>query len=61
MIGWLACVDCAAIVGPLPVCGARTKKGRPCRTPIRTELGYSSSWSHGEGAGHTNTSKRRAD
>jgi hypothetical protein len=59
MIGYLVCVDCTAIVGPLPVCGQPTLRGHPCRTPIRTDLGYRSCWSHGEGRGRTSTPKRR--
>ena len=48
----------AAIVGPLRVCGEATKAGRPCRVPIREDLGYTRCWSHGEGAGRTSTPRR---
>ena len=58
MVGWLACVDCQAILQPVPICGQPTLKGRPCRTPIRTDLGYDRCWSHGEGAGRTSTPRR---
>jgi hypothetical protein len=60
LIGYLVCVTCPAIVGPLPVCGEPTLKGRPCRTPIRTDLGYTSCWSHGEGRGRTSTARQEA-
>jgi hypothetical protein len=60
VVGWLICVECAMIVQPLPICGAPTRKGRPCRVPIRMDLGYTACWSHGEGAGRTSTRKRRA-
>jgi hypothetical protein len=60
IVGWLACVDCMAIVGPVPVCGETTLSGRPCRTLIRADLGYTSCWSHGDGRGRTNTPRRRA-
>jgi len=60
LTGYLVCIDCSAIVGPLPICGEPTLKGRPCRTPIRTDLGYSSCWSHGEGRGRTSTPRRGA-
>jgi hypothetical protein len=59
LVGFLVCVACPAIVGPLPVCGDRTLKGRPCRTPIRTDLGYTSCWSHGEGRGRTSAPRMR--
>jgi hypothetical protein len=53
MVGYLFCTECSLLVMPIPVCGAPTLKGRPCRTPIRVDLGYRSCWSHGEGAGRT--------
>jgi len=59
LIGWLTCVDCQVIVQPVPICGHPTLKGRPCRTPIRTDLGFDRCWSHGEGAGHTNRPRKR--
>ena len=58
-IGFLFCVGCAEVVMALPICGASTLKSRPCRTPIRVDLGYTSCWSHGEGRGRTSTPKRR--
>ena len=60
LVGRLVCATCDVVVGPLVVCGARTKAGRPCRTPIRADLGYIECWSHGEGRGRTNTPRRRA-
>ena len=57
---YLFCVDCTDVLRLLPVCGAPTLKGRPCRTPIRVDLGYQVCWSHGEGAGLTNRPRRRA-
>jgi hypothetical protein len=59
-VGWLVCGTCVAIVQPLPICGRPTKLGRPCRVPIRLDLGYRSCWSHGEGRGRTSTPRRKA-
>jgi hypothetical protein len=42
LIGWLACVDCREILGVVPIRGEVTKKRKPCHTPIRADLGYSS-------------------
>jgi hypothetical protein len=58
MVGALACLDCAVLVRPIRLCGRPTKRGTPCRTPIREDLGYSTCWSHGEGRGRTNTPRR---
>ena len=58
MVSYLACVDCAVLVRPLRVCGQPTRAGRPCRTPIREDLGYAECWSHGEGRGRTSTPRR---
>ncbi len=58
LIGRLVCATCDVVVGPLVVCGARTKAGRSCRTPIRADLGYTACWSHGAGKGRTSTPRR---
>jgi hypothetical protein len=58
-VAYLICVDCSDVLRPLPVCGAPTLKGRPCRTLIRVDLGYRCCWSHGAGTGRTSTPRRR--
>ena len=58
MVGRLVCLDCDVVFGPLRVCGQPTRAGRPCRTPIREDLGYAECWSHGEGRGRTSTPRR---
>jgi hypothetical protein len=58
MVGRLVCLTCEAIVRPLRVCGEPTKAGKPCRVPIREDLGYTACWSHGQGAGRTSTPRR---
>jgi len=59
LVGRLVCATCDVVVGPLVVCGEPTKAGRPCRTPIRDDLGHDRCWSHGEGRGRTSTPRRR--
>ena len=54
-IGRRVCLDCEAVLGTLVLCNRRTKKGRPCRVPVRTDLGHTTCWSHGEGRGRTST------
>jgi hypothetical protein len=54
-IGYRFCLDCDVLLDRLRLCGWPTKRGTPCRTPIREDLGYSTCWSHGEGRGRTNT------
>ena len=58
MVGRLVCLDCDVVLGPLRICGQLTRAGRPCRTPIREDLGYRECWSHGEGRGRTSTPRR---
>ncbi len=58
MLALLVCLDCARTVRRLALCGAPTKRGTACRVFIRDDLGYSRCWSHGEGAGRTNTPRR---
>ena len=58
-VGRRVCLDCDVILGPLVVCNRPTKNGRPCRVPVRTDLGHTTCWSHGEGAGRTSTRRRR--
>ena len=60
MVGYLACLDCAAILRPLRICGLPTKRGAACRTPIREDLGFESCGSHGVGRGRTSTPRRPA-
>ena len=59
MVGRLVCLTCEAILRPLRLCGEPTKAGRPCRVPIRDDLGYAECWSHGAGRGRTSTPRRR--
>lgn len=58
-IGRRVCLDCDVILGPLVLCGERTKKSRPCRVTVRIDLGHTVCWSHGEGAGRTSTPRCR--
>ena len=58
LVGRLVCATCDVVVGRLVICGAHTKAGRPCRTPIRDDLGFTECWSHGEGKGRTSTPRR---
>jgi hypothetical protein len=58
VVGRLVCLTCEAIIRPLRLCGEMTKAGKPCRVPIREDLGYESCWSHGQGAGRTSTPRR---
>jgi hypothetical protein len=58
-VGRRVCLDCEEIIGPLVLCGERTKHGRPCRVPVRTDLGYATCSSHGEGRGRTSAPRRR--
>lgn len=60
VVGRRVCLDCNEIVGPVKLCGARTRAGKACRVVVRAELGYTRCWSHGEGAGRTNRPRRRA-
>jgi hypothetical protein len=55
LIRCLACVDCGEILAVLPICGTPTLKRKPCRTPIRMDLGYRSCWTHPERRGRTST------
>jgi hypothetical protein len=54
-VGRLVCLDCDAVLGPLTFYGYPTKRGTRCRTVVRNDLGHRACWSHGEGAGRTNT------
>ena len=60
VVGRRVCLDCDVVLGPLVLCGRRTKADRPCRVAIRTDLGHTTCWSHGEGRGRTSTPRRRA-
>jgi len=40
-VGRRVCLTCEAVVGELVLCNRPTKKGRPCRVPVRPDLGYS--------------------
>ena len=59
-LGRRGCLDCEAVLGPLALCNQPTKKGRPCRLPVRPDLGHTVCWSHDEGAGRTSTPRWRA-
>src|SRR4051812_11947115 len=59
-VGRRVCLDCDVILGPLALCGQPTKRGHPCSTPVRTDLGHTVCWSHGEGRGRTSTPRWRA-
>ena len=58
VIGRRTCLTCDVIIGPLVLCGRPTKTGRPCRVSVRSDLGHTTCWSHGAGAGHTNRPRR---
>lgn len=48
-MSWLLCVDCTAILSAVPLCGATTKRNRPCEAPVRTDLGFDRcNWHIGE-------------
>jgi hypothetical protein len=53
MVGGVVC-NCGQVLRWLPRCGVATRRGTPCGSLVRTDLGYSACWSHGEGAGRTN-------
>ena len=53
--GRRVCLTCEVVGGPLALCGQPTRAGRPCRVPVRQDLGHGRCWSHSEGAGHTST------
>ena len=58
-VGRRVCLTCESLVGPLVLCGQPTRAGRPCRVPVRQDLGRHRCWSHGEGAGRTSTPRHR--
>jgi hypothetical protein len=58
-VGRRVCLGCDVVLGALVLCNQPTKKGRPCRAPVRTDLGHTVCWSHGEGRGRTSTPRRR--
>lgn len=58
-IGRRVCLTCEVILGPLTLCNQPTKKGRPCTVVVRTDLGHTTCWSQGEGAGRTNTRRQK--
>jgi hypothetical protein len=58
MVALLLCMSCSRTVRRLALCGARTKRGTPCKVYVRDDLGFTRCWSHGEGAGHTSTPRR---
>lgn len=59
-VGRRVCLDCDIILEALVLCGQQTKAGKPCRVAVRTDLGHTTCWSHGEGRGRTSTPRRRA-
>lgn len=60
MVGLLLCMTCSRIVRELQLCRAKTQRGTPCRAFIRDDLGHTTCWSHGEGAGATSTPRGRS-
>jgi hypothetical protein len=58
-IGRRVCLDCDTVLGPLALCNRPTKQGRPCRGPVRPDLGHTVCWSHREDRGRTSTPRRR--
>lgn len=58
-VGRAVCLTCDDVVGALVLCGQPTKGGKPCRVVVRTDLGHTSCWSHGEGRGRTSTPRGR--
>lgn len=42
-----------------PRCGQQKRNGKPCAALVRTELGYTTCWSHGAGRGRTSTPLHR--
>jgi hypothetical protein len=61
-VGRRVCVDCDVVLEALALCGRATKRGRPCRVPVRTDLGHTSCRAHGDGRGRGRggTPRRRA-
>ena len=57
-VGRRVCLDCDVVLGPLALCGELTRAGRSCRVPVRSDLGYTRCWSHGEGRGRKSTPRR---
>lgn len=58
-VGRRVCLDCERVLGPLKLCESKTRRGKPCRVPVRTDLGHRVCWSHGEGRGRTSTPRNR--
>ena len=58
MIGAVIC-NCGSVIEWLPRCPELTRKGQPCRSLARIDLGFATCWSHGEGRGATSTPRRR--
>ena len=58
-VAFRRCLDCAVTASPVALCPSPTKSGASCRGTVRTDLGYTTCWSHGEGAGRTSTPRRR--
>jgi hypothetical protein len=57
-VGRRVCLTCDRVLAPLVLCGQQTKRGRPCRVPVRADLGHTTCWSHGEGRGRASTPGR---
>lgn len=58
-LGRRVCLTCDVILGRLVLCNQPTKKSRPCTVLVRTDLGHTVCWSHGEGAGRTNVPRAK--
>ena len=45
------CLTCDIVLEALVLCGQATKRGRPCRVPVRTDLGHTTCRAHAESRG----------
>lgn len=58
-VGRRVCLTCDLVLGAPIRCGQPTLRGQPCRAAVRTDLGYVTCWSHGEGRGRTSTPRSK--
>ena len=59
-VGRRVCLTCDVVLEALVLCGRATKRGRPCRLPVRTDLGHTSCPSDAEGRTRTGAPRQRA-